>query len=125
LTDPEGYERWNSLLESGKADEFAVPYNVAEFAEGRRFAVEFLEEAKTQLGSELSLLFDEAIKQYRLAAENSRKMSNLFPHDVSAIQRAIILKDQQRRQSAIQHLRAAKDAEIEGLKALARIVEKL
>lgn len=122
---PDGYARWVSLLESGKADGYGVSYNAAEFAEGRRFAVEFLEEAKTQLGSELSLLFDEAIRQYRLAAENLRKMSDLFPHDVSAVQRATNLRDKQRRQSAIQYLRAAMDAEVKGLKALAGIVEQL
>jgi hypothetical protein len=49
----------------------------------------------------------------------------VFPHDVPAAQRAANLKDQQRRQVAIQCLRVAKDAEVEGLKVLAVIADKL
>jgi len=52
-------------------------------------------------------------------------MSQVFPHNVSAGQRTANLKDERRRQAAIQYLRSAKDAEVEGLKALAGIVEKL
>jgi hypothetical protein len=122
---PEGYARWISLLEAGKEDEYAVSYNAAEFAEGRKFALEFLEEAKAHLAPGLSPLFDQAIQQYRLAAQNLEKMSQAFPHDVPAAQRAANLKDQQRRQAAIQCLRGAKDAETEGLKVLAMIAEKL
>jgi CubicO group peptidase (beta-lactamase class C family) len=122
---PEGYARWISLLEAGKEDEYGVSYNAAEFAEGRKFAVEFLEEAKVHLGSELSPLFDQAIQQYRVVAQNLQKMSQVFPHDVPATQRAANVIDEQRRQSATQCLRVAKDAEVEGLKVLAVIAERL
>jgi CubicO group peptidase (beta-lactamase class C family) len=122
---PEGYARWISLLEAGKEDEYGVSYNAAEFAEGRKFAVEFLEEAKAHLAPELSPLFDQAIQQYRLAAQNLEKMSQTFPHNVPATQRAANLKDQERRLAAIQYLRGAKDAEVEGLKVLAVIADKL
>jgi len=122
---PDGYARWISLLESGKADENGISINAAVLAEARRFAVEFLEEAKTQLGAELNPLFDEAIRQYRVAAKNLALMSKLFPLDVPAAQKAAHLRDKQRRQSAIQYLRAAMDAEVEGLKALASIVKRL
>jgi CubicO group peptidase (beta-lactamase class C family) len=122
---PEGYARWISLLDAGKEDEYGVSYNAAEFAEGHKFAVEFLEEAKPRLAPELSPLFDQAIQQYRLAAQNLEKMSQVFPHDVPAPQRVANLKDPQRRQAAIQCLRVAKDAEVEGLKVLAVIADKL
>jgi len=122
---PEGYARWISLLESGKEDGYGVSYNAAELAEGRRFAVEFLEEAKATLGPALGPLFDRALQHYRLAAQNLGMMSQVFPHNVPAAQREANLKDRQRRQAAIQHLREAKDAEVEGLKALASIVEQL
>jgi hypothetical protein len=122
---PEGYARWISLLEAGKEDEYAVSYNAAEFAEGRKLAVEFLEEAKAHLTPELNPLFDQAMQQYRVATQNLQKMSQVFPHDVPAAQRAANLKDQQRRQVAIQCLRVAKDAEVEGLKVLAVIADKL
>jgi CubicO group peptidase (beta-lactamase class C family) len=122
---PEGYARWISLLEAGKEDEYGVSYNAAEFAEGRKFALEFLEEAKAHLAPELSPLFDQAIQQYRLVAQNLKKMSRVFPHDVPAAQRAANVRDEERRQAAIQYLRGAKDAEVEGLKVLAIIADKL
>jgi hypothetical protein len=52
-------------------------------------------------------------------------VSQAFPNDTPAAQRAANLKDPQRRKAAIQHLRAAMDAEVEGLKALASIVKRL
>jgi CubicO group peptidase (beta-lactamase class C family) len=122
---PDGYARWISLLESGREDGNGVSINAAVYAEGRRFAVEFLEEAKLRLGPELRPLFDEAIRHYRVAAQSLATVSQAFPNDTPAAQRAANLKDPQRRKAAIQHLRAAKDAEVEGVKALASILERL
>jgi hypothetical protein len=121
----EGYTRWVSLFESGKEDEYGASYNAVELAEARRYAVEFLEEAKSELDPGLSPLFDRAMQQYRLAAENLTKVSQVFPLDAHPAQRVANLKKPQRRQEAIEYLRVARDAEIEGLKALAAIVEKL
>ena len=122
---PEGYARWISLIESGREDGNGLSINAAVYAEGRRFAVEFLEGAETRLGPEVEPLFEEAIKHYRRAANETAMLSRLFPHTVSTAQRAANLRDPDRRKAAIQHLRAAKEAELEGLKALAGIVEKL
>jgi CubicO group peptidase (beta-lactamase class C family) len=122
---PEGYARWISLLEAGKEDEYGASYNAAEFAEGHKFAVEFLEDAKAHLAPELGPLFDQAIEQYQLAANSLAMMTQVFPHNVPEAQRETNLKDKQRRQAAIEYLRAAKEAEVKGLKLLADIVEKL
>jgi hypothetical protein len=122
---PEGYTRWISLLETGREDEYGASYNAIKLAEGRKFAVEFLEEAKARLGPEMGPHFDQAIQQYRLAAQSLSMLSQVFPHDVLPAQRAVNLKDSQRRQAAIQHLRAARGAEVEGLKTLTNIVEIL
>ncbi len=122
---PEGYARWISLFEAGKEDAYGASYNSAEFAEGRKFAVEFLEEAKAQCAPALSPLFDQAIQHYRRAANSLAMMTQVLPHNIPEAQRIANLNDKQRRQAAIQHLKAARDAEVEGLKALAAIVEKL
>jgi hypothetical protein len=122
---PEGYARWISLFETGHEDGYGFSYNAAVLAQGRRFAVEFLEEAKAGLGAEFSPLFDQAIRHYRLAAQNLGMMSQVFPHNVWTMEPSVHLKDTKKRQAAIQYLRAARDAEVEGLKALAGIVEKL
>jgi hypothetical protein len=122
---PEGYARWISLLEEQRADQYGTSYNAITLAEGRKFAVEFLEEAKARLGPELAAYFEQAIQHYRLAAHNLSLLSQVFPHNVLPAQRVASLKDTQCRQAAIQHLRAARDAEVEGLKAMASIVERL
>jgi hypothetical protein len=122
---PEGYERWISLFESGKEDSYGASYNAAELAEGRGFAVKFLEEARVRLGPEFASLIDDAIRHYQRVATETESLARLLPHTVSAAQRAANLKDSERRKAAIQRLRAAKEAEVEGLKALARIVEQL
>ncbi len=122
---PEGYERWISLFESGKEDSYGASYNAEELAEGRGFAVKFLGEAKARLGPGFVSLFDEAIKCYRRVATETESLSRVFPHTVPASQREANLRDPDRRKAAIQHLRAAKEAEVEGLKALASIVERL
>jgi len=87
--------------------------------------MEFLEETKARLGPEFVSLLDEAITYYRRVAAETESLARVFPHTVSASQREANLKDPDRRKAAIQHLRAAKDAETRGLKALAGIVEKL
>ena len=122
---PEGYERWISLFESGKEDSYGAAYNAAELAEGRDFAVKFLEEAKARLGPEFVSLLDEAITCYRRVAAETESLARVFPHTVSASQREANLRDPDRRKAAIQHLRGAKEAEVEGLKALAAIVVRL
>jgi len=121
---PEGYARWIALFEAGKEDEYGASYNAAQLAESRRLAVEFLEEAKGKLGRAAGVPFDDAIRRYRVVAEQLARMSQLLPHDVSAEQRAANLREP-RRQEVIQCLRSAREAEVEGLKALAAIVETL
>ncbi|MCG3156414.1 MAG: hypothetical protein DKINENOH_03038 [bacterium] len=122
---PEGYARWISLLESGQEDAFGVSYNAVELAEGRGFALKFLAEAKARLGPELDPLFTKAIKHYQRVAHETELLSQEFPHTVPAAQRSAHLKEAQRRTAALQHLRAAQAAEVEGLRALADIVEHL
>jgi CubicO group peptidase (beta-lactamase class C family) len=122
---PEGYARWIYLIDSGTEDGYGVSYNAAQFSEARKFAVEFLEEARAGLGEEFTPLFDEALLHYRAAARNLEMMSDLFPHNISSADLSMNLKDPMKRQAAGQYLRAAKDAEIEGLKALSAIIEKL
>jgi hypothetical protein len=122
---PDGYTRWIALFEAGREDEYGASFNPRELAEDRAFALEFLEGAKAELPSALSPLLDQAIQAYRLEAQHLTKMTQVLPHNIPSTQRAANLKDPQRRGAAITHLRAAREAEVEGLKALARIVEHL
>ncbi len=122
---PEAYDRWISLFEAGKEDGYGVSYNAAQFAEARKYAVAFLEEAKEGLGEELGPLFDRAIRSYSLAASNMEQLSQLFPHSLSSAEPSLGLKDEKKRRAAINFLRAGREAEVEGLKALTDIVKIL
>jgi len=122
---PEGYARWISLLESGTEDAYGTSYLAADLAESRGFAVRYLEEAKSRLNPELTPLLEEAGQKYARAAQELDMVCKALPHTVPAAQRAENRKDPERRKEVIQHLRGARDAEIEGLKVLARIVERL
>lgn len=122
---PDGYARWVSLFESGKEDEYGASYNALEFAEARRDAVEFLEEAKRQLDPSLGRLFDRAVEHYELSAQNLHKLTLLFPLEVPPLQRTTNLKNPQRRLEAIEYLNKARAAEIEGLKVLSEIAARL
>jgi len=122
---PEGYGRWISLLESGKEDGYGVSYIAAELAEGRRYAVRFLEEARSRLGGPIDPLFVAAIAPYQRSAIALEKMTLIFPHGVSTQQRNTNLQDAKKRRDAIQCLRAAREAEIQGLEALKQLSERL
>ncbi len=119
------YERWISALEKGIADTFGVAYNAAAWAEARKFAVQFLTEAKTRLNPQVRPLFDAAIKLYLVVFRHLTSVSELIPLSAWNQQKEAILKDKLRRQTIIGHLDSAKNAEIEALKVLAEIVSIL
>jgi CubicO group peptidase (beta-lactamase class C family) len=122
---PEGYTRWISLFESGKEDEYGASYNALVLAEARRFAVVFLEEARGLLDPSLNQLFTQAMQHYRFAAQHLDSIGVMFPLDAPPLQRTQNLKNQERRQAAVFHLRAAREAETEGLKTLDAIAQRL
>jgi len=70
-------------------------------------------------------LFDTAIRHYRRAAAETESLSKVFPHTAPLAERSANLRDPVRRKAAIGHLRAARESEVEGLRALAEIVAKL
>jgi len=74
-----GYDLWIETMEQGKADRFGLGYNAAVWAESRKFAVEFLREAKQRIGNDLGPLFDRAIAQYEAVAQCLRAVSDTYP----------------------------------------------
>jgi hypothetical protein len=115
-----------NALEENRADAFGTAYNAAAWAECRKLAVEFLKEAKARLSDDFHPLFDEAIAQYKIVSENLNKVSSEFPFlDTYSWQRNENMKDENRRQRAIEWLGAAREAEMKGLEVLRRIVERL
>ncbi len=120
----DGFDTWIRAFETGKADGFGNAYNTVVWNECRQFAVSFLEEAKTRLGGELVPLFDEAIENYRVVAENLESMTKIFPF-TGPNTKGDEIKDPERVRKGLKHLRAAREAEESGLKALGNILERL
>jgi hypothetical protein len=116
-----GYDHWIRALEAGDSNPHGASFNAQFWAECRRFAVDFLQEAKQRLGDrKLDPLFDEATAHYQVVAQNLNRVAELFPMDGKWEPR---LKDQQLCREAIASLRAARQAEERGLAALAKIVQ--
>lgn len=127
-----GYETWIKALEDDEAVKgdvigFGCAYNAQCWAECRRNAVDFLEEAKKRIDDEkLGPLFDEAIQHYTVVRDNLNAVANLFPFklgDEKGMNQRI--RDADRRAKALEALKAARGAEEAGLKVLAKIAEVL
>lgn len=128
-----GYDAWIKALQDTKVVEeteeagFGLAYNAQCWAECRQHAVEFLAEAKKRIGEDdLNPLFDEAIKHYKVVAENLNTVAQTFPFDV--MNQATMeerIKEADRREKALEALKAAGEAEEAGLKALAKIAVAL
>jgi hypothetical protein len=116
-----GFDKWVKALEDGTAHGLGAAYNAAAWHECREYAVGFLEEAKERLG-EAAGPFDEAIAHYELVAENLKKVAGLFP---LIGRRPEHIQDEGRRADAAEALRAAREAEEGGLKALAKVAGEL
>ena len=74
----DGYDAWIEALEARRAQRFGVGYNAACYAEGRRFAQQFLEGMSTRRPLAASLL-RHAAESYREAAGAMSRLSEVFP----------------------------------------------
>lgn len=121
-----GYDLWIDALRKGKANADGVAYSAAAWSECRKYAVGFLEEAKSKLPDEFDSLLSGAINHYRLVHENLNNVSMEFPYyntTIKQIQENI--EDEERCLRTIQYLKAAREEEKAGLFILERIVNKL
>ncbi len=108
-------------MEENIAHGHGMAYNAVVWHECRRFAVEFLKEAKERLGGPAAP-FDEAIASYEAVAERLKKVVERFPfHGLKSEH----IQDEGRRAEAAEALRAAREAEAAGLAALAKIRDEL
>ena len=114
-----GYDWWMAALQRDDVNAHGASFNAQFWAECRRNAVEFLKEAKGRLKDEkLDPLFDEAVGDYEVVADNLGEVASMFPMDAQWDAR---LKDKALCARAIAALKAARQAEAKGLLVLARI----
>jgi hypothetical protein len=117
-----GYETWIQAMEQGRAGRFGLGYNAEVWAESRRFAVEFLREARQRLSCDFEVRFEEAIQQYEVVARELRTVSDTYPFRECDDERVAV--DEQSRQ-VVEALRQARGAEERGLTVLAALVEQM
>lgn len=117
-----GYDLWIETMEAGKAGRFGLGYNAAVWAESRRFAVEFLKEAKQKLDADLHPLFDRAITQYQTVALRLKTVSEAYPF--RKCENASV-KANAHAQTAIDALKQARTTEAAALYVLNELLAEL
>ncbi|MCK5526319.1 MAG: hypothetical protein KAJ05_04175 [Candidatus Latescibacteria bacterium] len=121
-----GYDLWIEALLENKAHGFGTAYNAVVWAECRRFAADFLREAKARLDGSLHPLFDEAILHYTEVSRNLGKVSETFPFlNIPDEVKEANMKDESRRRRAVEALTAGRSAEGKGLRVLKQIAAEL
>ena len=118
------YDNWIAALEAGKAQECGTTYNIDFWLECRRFAVDFFEAAKMRLGNEYNSYFMETINYYQEIFKHFSKLDEMFP-SIKEWSTKPIKRTDERIPVAVQHLKAAREAEMKALNILARIENEL
>ncbi|MCD4690890.1 hypothetical protein K8S17_05455 [bacterium] len=120
------YDEWIEGLRSRKASGVGAAYNASVWESCRRHAVAFLREAKGRLPGVADTAFSQAIDAYGIVATHLGWVAETFPFvDTSNDAREANVKDEEKIAAAIEHLRCARDAELEGAKGLAIIASHL
>ncbi|KYK29631.1 MAG: hypothetical protein AYK23_01485 [Candidatus Proteinoplasmatales archaeon SG8-5] len=119
------YDYWMKFLDDSvdyqEGHAHGIGYNAEVWSECRKFAVDFLNEAKFKINDHVEL-FDTAIEHYSEARDAIQCTADLYPF---LSRQLSYLQDDERRASAVKDLQRARDAEEQGLEALAELVKVL
>jgi hypothetical protein len=116
-TGAAAYDLWITELQAHRADAGGNSYNAACYAEGRRFAREFLERVAARKPAVAGPLAP-AIQEYAEAAEAMARVAALFPFRG---QYGTVVDDEAAIGAAVEALRAARDAEVRAVERLAAL----
>jgi len=123
------YGNWIKGLKEPEDGEkgYGAAYNAACWADSRQFAAPFLREAKLRLADgNLSTHFGKSIRQFDIASEKLREVSELFPLEFGKDKEmAERFRDNLRRRRAREALSEARGAEIEGFEALKAALQRM
>ena len=113
-----------SWRELGITPAFGLAYNTAVWAECRRNAWHFLQEAQKRLADDKAdSLFHETIAQFKTVSENLEPLKALYPFEPELSMDPIGLDA--RSEPAVKSLKLAREAEKTGLDLIVRIVKHL
>ena len=116
---PKAFEAWADALAEGKAGRFGLGYNAAVWEECRRNAVAFLREARQRLAGRSDGLFDEAIEHYTSVHSKLNALVVLYPFDAKTGSEEV------RSPEGAELMRAAAQAEAQGLEVLRQLAQAL
>jgi DNA-binding HxlR family transcriptional regulator len=119
-----GFDAWIDALEKGTALQFGHAYNTMVWRECRQMANQFFIEAKARLNGEAKPFLAKAAELYGQVADQLLKVAKLYPFDKDKLSMDPIVVNNTS-QKAVQHLKAAREAESQGLKSLQKIIEAL
>ncbi len=119
------YDLWMKFLDGSleyhEGHAHGIGYNAEVWHECRKYAVDFLYEAKDKVGQHLEL-FDQAIEHYSTVRDNMECFAKLYPFVTRQQEQ---LNDPEHRAEGVKYLEAARDAEEKGLAVLKKIVAVL
>ncbi len=118
-----GYDWWISAIEDGSAVAMGHAYNAGVWAECRKFAAQFLKEARKHVSDDVRTLIDNARKQYEMVAANLESVSKDYPFTIGLENKSLGIDD--RTSKTVESLKTARNAEEQGLDSLKPIVEAL
>jgi len=114
------YDTWIEALGDGRASGMGLAYNASVWASCRAHAAGFLREARERLPGVADDAFGHAVRAYSTVADELETVAGLFPFvGAGEEERERNARDEARRSRAIEHLVSARDAEADGVKALA------
>jgi hypothetical protein len=116
-TGAAAYDLWIAELQAGRADAGGNAYNAACYAEGRKYAREFLERVADG-NPTLAALLAPSIQDYAAAADAMARVTALFPFRG---QYGTFVDDERSIAEAVESLRAARAAECRAVERLAAV----
>ena len=120
----EGFDNWIGALQAGKASDMGMRYNTGVWAECRKYAVGFLEEARQRLAGRADGPLDEAIAHYGAVSENLAQVAEIYPWVHESSDEDVLPVDD-KSAAAVEALQRARTAEAVGLQVLDKIVRVL
>ncbi len=118
-----GYDWWISAIEDGSALSRGHSYNTAVWTECRKYAVEFLKEARKYLSGNTRRLVDDARDSYEIVSRSLSKIEKAYPFSISLPPKPLGKDD--RTKSTVEELKIARAAEAKGLDFLREIVKEM
>ena len=118
-----GYDWWISAVQDGSALSMGHSYNAVVWAECRKYAVEFLKEARRYLSGTTRKLIDDARDSYEIVSNNLQNIQKTYPF--SATLPLEPLGVDERTSSTVDELKSARAAEAKGLETIKEIIEEM